>query len=1110
MLGKVHTIVAITGLLLAALIARAEGELSLAAVRIDGAEAKEAPGVLRKAAGEARAQPVTLRVGEAIAEGVEVTAPPRVRLEFASRHGNRITLNPGARLLVGRVAERGEAHALQSGEASFSVKNALDFYQVSYKRFLATVRGTEYRIRVEEGKEIAFAVAEGEVEVERTGKVAVATADDVKDAESVREAERLPAGSTRSYALDVDEYLRKFSSYADAETYYRGALEIALASGDEAEIRRARENMGIVLATFSRYEEARSEFEAGLALARKRFGEGDHASIASFLHLVGGTHVGMGEYAKAQSLYDLAFSMHRRLTAGAEDDFTARMFSSVGKLALQRSEFRAALENVTRADEIMSREAKPDRLLRFRVRSLLGAAQFEMGEFAASARTLEQALALQRELDGDRDSLARITVLNNLAGSASRASDYRGALEYGQQALAMSRRLYDGRDQESIAGILNVIATNQVFLSQFPQAAESYREAAEMFKRLFGQRDHPRISEALVGMGRVFLLSSRPHEALGPFEEALAISRRLANDKDHATTAWLLVNLGVAYGATGRHEAALGAYNEAEGMYERLQGGRDSDERVHLLLSMAWVRVRIDDPQGAHDLAQRALKMARVLHGVKDHKHVGDALYILGTTTARTGDIRKGFELMEEAAGMRERLLGSGDSMEMVQTYVTLGDTHNHMGAAKDAIAPLEKALAMSRRLFGNKDSVPVAGLLSKLGLCYHRSGFPAKALASLQESVAMMDRVLAGKDHDGYALSLGYLSIAQLKEGDVEAAIENASRGSGMMARGGAVATYGLVTHSIVSDVLVAAGRFKEATAELDLAWSLARRRPSADKSANLHEWEGELRIAMGSYQEGIEILSRALRETQEVLRSDANDSVLRLHISRARAHLARADIPPAEVDLRRAAEIASSLYGDYPSLPVQELRLAQATLHSNRGEFAQRRKAVEEALAMKDRRDGIHRADMERVNLLLSLADAELEMGQPSLAAAHVGEAENSAASLREGPRRRAESEVAIARGRFALSQGVFDAAAAHFENGLPVLRQRHREVAGIELAEVLAQLAAAEAGGGNAERAAALVEEAEAIRQRTLGDRDHPLARRLLEARARMTQAGKDPGR
>lgn len=156
-------------------IAHGQG-LTIGAISIDGQPAQSAAGVQMRMPGAASAQPQTLKSGQSIAAGAEITVPRGVRLELATGNGNRIVLHPGARFVAGAVTAQGESHQPLAGRIDFQVRRALDFFNIQYDRITAAVKGTEYTVEIDPAKSLRISVSEGVVEVERQVQVRVAGA----------------------------------------------------------------------------------------------------------------------------------------------------------------------------------------------------------------------------------------------------------------------------------------------------------------------------------------------------------------------------------------------------------------------------------------------------------------------------------------------------------------------------------------------------------------------------------------------------------------------------------------------------------------------------------------------------------------------------------------------------------------------------------------------------------------------------------------------------------------------------------------------------------------------------------------------------------------------
>lgn len=234
------------------------------------------PDVLLRRPGDKSAQRQSLSTGQALAPGTEITLPRGATVVLASRNDNRITVYPGADFVVGVVTDRGESHQPVSGKTSFDVRQALDFFNVTYSRFTAAVKGTKYAVDISlSGQTVEFLVTEGKVEVEQRVPVRLrngvgAGADAGADADSdgttptaeidVRLVDNIAAGEQRRYDLDVERYLKEFGNFAEAESYFLQALAEAERSGIAQRQHRA-------LANLMEAYRALGRPQAGLALA---------------------------------------------------------------------------------------------------------------------------------------------------------------------------------------------------------------------------------------------------------------------------------------------------------------------------------------------------------------------------------------------------------------------------------------------------------------------------------------------------------------------------------------------------------------------------------------------------------------------------------------------------------------------------------------------------------------------------------------------------------------------------------------------------------------------------------------------------------------------------
>ncbi|HEU0199519.1 MAG TPA: FecR domain-containing protein, partial [Burkholderiaceae bacterium] len=279
------------------------------AIEVDGQRAPQAEGVLVQGGGEARERKATLAEGAALADGTVIETPtrPRVRLRLVTRNGNAVTLDPGARLRIESVNERGERWAQQLGSVRFAITRALGFFEVTHDRFLAAVKGTEFVVAVDPAqREIRFDWLAGEVVVEQEVGVAIAehdTDDDPDDTggpATLIQRELLSAKQPLlRYRLDPSEYIRRFRTYRDAEQFFREQAADDAQSGDPRRALRGQMQLATILDTVGKAGAAVDVLERALAEAARR----DQPRLESLIaRKLGFVHAGMRKFDVAVPL----------------------------------------------------------------------------------------------------------------------------------------------------------------------------------------------------------------------------------------------------------------------------------------------------------------------------------------------------------------------------------------------------------------------------------------------------------------------------------------------------------------------------------------------------------------------------------------------------------------------------------------------------------------------------------------------------------------------------------------------------------------------------------------------------------------------------------------
>ena len=205
-----------------AAIAQTAG-IKVSSILFEGQPARQVSNVQVRPPGTTRAEAQIIAIGQVLTPGAELTLPRGATVTLLTSNDNQITLRAGARYMVGVVTAQGESHQPQSGQIEFTIKNALNFFNVSHDRFTAAVKGTAYSVDIEPGKALKFSVSEGVVAVERQVRLRPTGGDggaadpvNSQDAE-ISVVEDLKAGQTKTYSLYTVEYLAEFKNFGEAE-----------------------------------------------------------------------------------------------------------------------------------------------------------------------------------------------------------------------------------------------------------------------------------------------------------------------------------------------------------------------------------------------------------------------------------------------------------------------------------------------------------------------------------------------------------------------------------------------------------------------------------------------------------------------------------------------------------------------------------------------------------------------------------------------------------------------------------------------------------------------------------------------------------------------------
>jgi tetratricopeptide (TPR) repeat protein len=437
--------------------AQGGGAATVQSIRVDGMSVKTVEGVRVTAPGRTTPEKRALTENDALSPGTMIEIPGRTVVKLVTSNGTEITLLPNSRTKLNAVGAKGESITQILGEAWFKVTRALNFFEVAHDRFLAAVKGTEFKVAAD-GGEIQFVWIAGQIKVSREVTVTIAGAPQAKP---VTLTEDVSAERPRvRYALNVDEYLRDFKTYKDVEGYFRNQVEEDEKSGDQIRILQAWANLGTALVTIGKAKDAIEYFDRALALHLQVYPDGFHPAIAADYARLGIAYSDSVDARKAIGYFEQALALLVRLYPDGVHPEIAVTYTN------------------------------------------LGAAYSKVGEPRKAIAYFEQSLALLPKLysgpDGAHPGVAADTAiaanLGNLAGEYGNLKEPRKAIEYFDQALALHLKLHPDGLHPDVAADYNNLGVQYLRLGDLGQAADAYDRSLALLLQLYADGVHPSIA----------------------------------------------------------------------------------------------------------------------------------------------------------------------------------------------------------------------------------------------------------------------------------------------------------------------------------------------------------------------------------------------------------------------------------------------------------------------------------------------------------------------------------------------------------------------------------------------------------------------------------------
>lgn len=379
-------------------------------------------------------------------------------------------------------------------------------------------------------------------------------------------------------------------------------------------------------------------------------------------------------------------------------------------------------EIVDLGGERITRQLADEPLIQARLQDTLGGITWRLGDLAAAARLLEQALATDEREHGPDDP-AVAEVLSHLGAVYIDL----GRLEEAERLLARAESVLAAQvpaPVEELARTLNsrgALAYKQGDLT----AAEGY--FARSLALLRGEAQPPARDVALALNNLAILAWQRADfaTAAARYREALVLNEALLGE-NHPHLAAQLNNMGILARDLGNYAESESLHRRALAIAEKALGPNHPDV-ASILNSLARLYGRQNRLAEGAALLERALAICRAALGPA-HAETGTTMVRLGDFARQAGRLQRAETLVVEGKAILVAALGAEHS-RLVEAWTALGRLRRDQGRRAEAVAAFRAGAAIGAKVLGPQHPDVVA-LERELA-----------SLAAVQETPAIGDR---------------------------------------------------------------------------------------------------------------------------------------------------------------------------------------------------------------------------------------------------------------------------------------------------------------------------------------------------------------------------------
>lgn len=479
------------------------------------------------------------------------------------------------------------------------------------------------------------------------------------------------------------------SRYDEAMSEYQKALEIARVNRVESPYWLATTlyNIGLLLHNWGQLEEAEKHYLDSLQI-RSDLGDSDSWRFATLLDSLGSIYSARGEYDLSEAHFKRALEIQRFVLAEGHPD-TARTIANLGKLYESRGEHESAAACYSEASRLYETALGRSNPLTLAAVSELASSLIDSGSYDAAEAHLDQ-LLIESEQAASTPPLESVRDLSQRADIALAKRELDRAETFFRRAMAVLDEMEDA-PALNVAMCCTKLAQVLHSRGKDDEAYRLHQRALRLVESEAGPENEATAGQLSI-FGQFLLQQGRDTAALSTIERAVKIFQHIDADPSHHAS--LVNNLGTLYVRKGKLLQAQDMFERALRLKEQANSGVRDGEYIQGLNSLATTVVKMGYFTRARPLLEQALVLGREMFA-GDNEIVASTLTCFSGLLFKEQDYSNAAAVGHAAYRMYEGCLGANDPRtQRCALSLEVAIEHLPPGTSVEQISIDERALS--------------------------------------------------------------------------------------------------------------------------------------------------------------------------------------------------------------------------------------------------------------------------------------------------------------------------------------------------------------------------------------------------------------------------------